>query len=64
MKKNILFIGYGNGLFNLIKKFKTNKNINITGIILRTDLKRKEQNIFLKKIQKLKIKNLNIKKIN
>ena len=64
MKKNILFIGYGNGLLNLIKKFKTNKNINITGIILRTDLKRKEQNIFLKKIQKLKIKVLNIKKIN
>ena len=59
MKKNILFVGYGDELLDLIKVFKTNKNINIVGLILRTDLKEKERNIFLKKIQKLKIKHFN-----
>ncbi len=64
MKKNILFVGYGDQLLDLIKIFKTNKNIDIVGLILRTDLKKKERNIFLKKIQKLKIKHFNVKKIN
>ena len=64
MKKNILFIGYGDQLLDLIKIFKTNKNINIVGLILRTDLKKKERNILLKKIKKLNIKHFNVKKIN
>jgi methionyl-tRNA formyltransferase len=64
MKKNILFIGYGDELLNLIKTCKKDKNINIVGLILRTDLKQKVRKIFLKKIQKLGIKHLNVKKIN
>ena len=40
MKKNNIFVGYGDQLIDLIKIFKTNKNIDIVGLILRTDLKK------------------------
>ena len=64
MKKNILFIGYGTGLLKLIKIFKTNSNINIIGFILRSDVKNRNKEKFLKKIKDLKIKNFSTKKIN